>query len=303
MKSNLTLIQPIEYNNLFSSYHNDMKTTKNKNYNLPKITKLFSSTNSKPNKSLNNFKLKIKPNKLSNVINEKMHYVYPLLNISNNNRKMTKASTNLESVSYNIDKLYNTHNNSRLINKINNERNDNIHKLKMVYFNLFNIKTGKKNNPIINFDSFFNSIDNFEIENYKEDKKLSKKLNEINNKIKSIFKETKFDILNNDLESMNHIQQSKLYKFSERLLNKYKNSNNISKDENSINSLNKSKEKANLININVFFDWILDNVKHKIELKNEYNQHLTTIWIQNLINDEINELKNRFVDFRKSLNL
>ena len=33
MKPNLTLIQPIEYNNLFSSYHNDTKTRKHKNYN------------------------------------------------------------------------------------------------------------------------------------------------------------------------------------------------------------------------------------------------------------------------------
>ena len=305
MKSNLTLIQPIEYNNLFSSYHNDVKTTKNKNYNLPKITKLFSSTNSNQDKSFNNFKIKLKPNKLSNVINENKNYAYPLLNMSINNRTMTKTTTNLESITYNIDKLYNTNNNSSLNKKFNNERNDNIHKLKMVYFNLFNIKTGKNNHPIINLDSFFNSIDDFELENNEEDKKLSKKLNEINNKsiikIKSIFNETKFDKLNNDLESMNRIQQSKLYKFSEKLLNKYKYRNNISKDEN--NSPNKSKKKTNLISNNVFFDWILDNVKRKIELKNEYNQHLTTVWIQNLINDEIKELKNRFVDFRKSLNL
>jgi len=301
MKSNLTLIQPIEYNNLFSSYHNDAKTTKNKNYNLPKITKLFSNTNSKPDKPFNNFKLRLKPNKLSNIINENKNYAYPLLNISINNRSMTKTTTNLESISYNIDKLYNTNNNCSLNKKLNNERSDNIHKLKMVYFNLFNIKTGKNNNPIINLDSFFNSIDNFELENNEEDKILTKKLNQINNKsiikIKSIFNETKFDKLNNDLESMNHIQQSKLYKFSEKLLNKYKDSNNIRKDGNSI------KKKANLISNNVFFDWILDNVRHKIELKNEYNQHLTTVWIQNLINDEIKELKNRFVDFRKSLNL
>ena len=72
MKSNLTLIQPTEYNNLFSSYHNDENTNKIKKYNLPKITKLFTTTNSKQNKTYNNLKLKlnVKPKKLNKMINQ-----------------------------------------------------------------------------------------------------------------------------------------------------------------------------------------------------------------------------------------
>ena len=60
MKYNLTLIQPNEYNNLFSSYHYDKNITKYKKYNLPQITKLFSTTNSQNNKAFNNLKLKLK---------------------------------------------------------------------------------------------------------------------------------------------------------------------------------------------------------------------------------------------------
>ena len=307
MKPNLTLIQPIEYNNLFSSYHNDTKTRKHKNYNLPKITKLFTTTNSKQNKTFNELKLKLRMNKLSNVINDSKCSVYPLLNTSINNRTMTKTSTHLDSINYNLD---NPKNKIRLIEKMKNntDRKGNIHQLKMVYLNLFNFKSNNQNNSIINFDTFFNSIDNFELEKSEDDKKLSQKLKEINNqsiiKIKNIFKETNFDILNNDISTMKNIQESSLNQFVEKLLNKYKDKNNISKDENSsFNSLSKSLETSNFKTNNVFFDWILDNVKHKIELKNEYNQHLTNVWIQNLINDEINELKNRFIDFRKSLNL
>ena len=307
MKSNLTLIQPNEYNNLFSSYHNEVKTNKNKNYNLPKITKLFTTPNSKQNKAYNNLKLKINSKKFNKMINENKRFLYPILNISINNKTMTKASTNLESFTNSIDKLDNT-NNYNLIRKINNERKNNLHQLKMVYLNLFNIKSRANNNSLLNFDSFFNSIDNFELMDNEERERISQKLYEINNKsiikIKNIFNETNFNKLNNDFRSINDIQKSQLNKFAEKLINKYKDNYNINRDENSsFNSFNKSQERNYLVTNNIFFDWILDNVKHKIELKNEYNQHLTSVWVQNLINDEINQLKNKFVDFRKSLNL
>ena len=307
MKSNLTLIQPNEYNNLFSSYHNEVKTNKNKNYNLPKITKLFTTPNSKQNKAYNNLKLKINSKKFNKMINENKRFLYPILNISMNNKTMTKASTNLESFTNSIDKLDNT-NNYNLIRKINNERKNNLHQLKMVYLNLFNIKSRANNNSLLNFDSFFNSIDNFELMDNEERERISQKLYEINNKsiikIKNIFNETNFNKLNNDFRSINDIPKSQLNKFAEKLINKYKDNYNINRDENSsFNSFNKSQERNYLVTNNIFFDWILDNVKHKIELKNEYNQHLTSVWVQNLINDEINQLKNKFVDFRKSLNL
>ena len=70
MKSNLTLIQPIEYNNLFSSYHDDTKSSKYKKYNLPKITKLFTNTSSQTNnKIFSNVKMKLKANRLNHFIN------------------------------------------------------------------------------------------------------------------------------------------------------------------------------------------------------------------------------------------
>ena len=161
MKSNLTLIQPIEYNNLFSSYHDDTKSSKYKKYNLPKITKLFTNTSSQTNnKIFSNVKMKLKANRLNHFINEKKQLVYPLLNISTTKRSMTKTNTNLESIKYDVEKLRNIES-PNLFKKINIERKNNIHKLKMVYLNLFNIRSENKNNSIVNFDSFFNSIDNF----------------------------------------------------------------------------------------------------------------------------------------------
>ena len=211
MKSNLTLIQPNEYNNLFSSYHYDKNITKYKKYNLPQITKLFSTTNSQNNKAFNNLKLKLKPNKLSNNINQSQKSTYPLLNTSMNNKTMTKTNINFESMPYDLKKLRNI-DKLNLIKKIKNNKKDNIQQLKMVYLNLFNFKSENTNSSIINFDSFFNNIDNFEEENNKvETKQMSHKLNEINNKsiikIINIFNETNFDKLNNYQSTIynNHI--------------------------------------------------------------------------------------------------
>ena len=147
---------------------------------------------------------------------------------------MPKSNTNLESINYNMDELRNI-DKINLIKKVNKEQKDNIHQLKMVYLNLFNIKSERKSNSILNFDSFFNSIDNFEMKNNDEDKLLSKKLNEINNKsiikIINIFNETTFDKLNNDFLTINNIQNFYLNQYSERLLNKYRGNNNVSIDE------------------------------------------------------------------------
>ena len=108
MKSNLTLIQPNEYNNLFSSYHYDKNISKYKKYNLPQITKLFSSTNTKNTKAFNNLKLKLKPNKLSNIINQSQKSTYPLLNTSINNKTMTRTNIKFESIPYDIKNLRST---------------------------------------------------------------------------------------------------------------------------------------------------------------------------------------------------
>ena len=153
----------------------------------------------------NNLKLKLKTNVNNDFINKSKHFVYPLLNISTTKITMTKTNTNLESIKYDMEKLRKI-DNPNLLKKINNGRKNNIHKLKMVYLNLFNIKSDNRINSIINFDSFFNSIDIFEMKINEQEKMISQKLKNINNKsiikIIDIFNETNFDKLNNDFFSI-----------------------------------------------------------------------------------------------------
>ena len=92
MKNNLSLIQPLKYENIFSSYHSSSNINRYNNNKLPKIS-LLSTHKSKgqSNSTLcrNILNIKIIPtdiNSFNNInINEKNKLLYPLLYKSSNN--------------------------------------------------------------------------------------------------------------------------------------------------------------------------------------------------------------------------
>ena len=308
MKSNLSLIQPKEYNHLFSSYHSNNKLT-NLNIKLPKISNLFSSQQYKEKNDIGNntstfFNKKIKLDKKTqsgdnNIYKKQRQIIYPLLNISLDINE-SNNKTNIEilpSTAYHSYKA----NNVKIIKKNKKDISNKGKQLNMVYLDLFKSPSQNKNKNILNIDSFYNGIDDFENKNNNDIEILSQKLNEINNKsiitIKNIFNETDFGKLNNDILSINDMSKGIIDKYVEKIFNRNRYNDNINDNNDYLNG-----EKHNLITNNVFLDWILENVKRKIELKNEFNQHLTTVWVKNLVYREINELKNRFGQFKKSMN-
>ena len=313
MKDNLSLIQPLEYNNLYSSYHKNSKLNRYLNYKLPKI-KLFPSqenriqgTSTVFNKDI---KSKIIPPKINTfkgvkIIKQKKiknPFYSMTTDIESNNK------TNGEIIPSSLFHLYKI-NHEKKVPKINADKVNKTHRLNMIYLNLFKYPSEDNNTHFINFDSFYKDIDNFEINNKNniaENEILSKKLVEINKKsiikIKNIFDETDFSKLNDDLLNINNNKSKGIIDiFIQNILNKNNkiNENNFNNSE--ISNIN--GEKSLIITNNIFLDWILDNVRRKIELKNEFNQHLTTVWVRNVIYSEINELKNRFAEFRKSIKL
>ena len=313
MKDNLSLIQPLEYNNLYSSYHKNSKLNRYLNYKLPKI-KLFPSqenriqgTSTVFNKDI---KSKIIPPKINifkgvKIIKQKKlknPFYSMTTDIESNNK------TNGEIIPSSLFHLYKI-NHEKKVPKINADKVNKTHRLNMIYLNLFKYPSKDNNTHFINFDSFYKDIDNFEINNKNniaENEILSKKLVEINKKsiikIKNIFDETDFSKLNDDLLNINNNKSKGIIDiFIQNILNKNNkiNENNFNNSE--ISNIN--GEKSLIITNNIFLDWILDNVRRKIELKNEFNQHLTTVWVRNVIYSEINELKNRFAEFRKSIKL
>ena len=319
MKNNLSLIQPLEYNNLFSYYHKNSKINSDINSKLPKISKLFPSREHKDqststlftNNKANNYKMKLISINAFKNNNTKKHKnkIYPLLNTSIDNESNIKSNRELTSNS--MYYLYKTNHEKKKI-KINPDKLNKSHKLNVVYLNLFK-STLKNKNEILNIDSFYNGIDDLEIGdkiNY-ENEIISQKLKEINYrsiiKIKNIFNDIDFGKLNDDLLNINNnTSKGIIDKFIEKIFNNNKNRDNKSLYNNkNIDIIDISYlhgERSVLVSNNVFLDWILDNVKRKIELKNEFNQHLSTVWVKNLIYKEIDELENRFAEFRKSIN-
>ena len=303
MRNNLSLIKPNDYNKLFSSYHNNSKINKFRNNQLPKLTKLFPSyINNMQTSTFFNKKSKIKLEKTNEI--KKKRIIYPLLNYSRDNDSYDKTNTEIIPLTtYHSYKI-----NNEKLSKLNKAKKNNCHQLNqlnMIYLNLYKYPSFDGiNNHILNLDSFYNDIDNFEI-NKNNDEILSKKLNEINHrsfvKLIDIFNNTDFSKLNYDLININKIPGDFIDKSVEKLLKKNKRKKNVNKtDYNIIDDL--EGERAVLVS-NIFMDWILDNVKHKIELTNEYNEVLSTVWVKNLIYSEINELQNRFSDFRKTIKL
>ena len=314
MKNNLSLIQPLKYENIFSSYHSSSNINRYNNNKLPKIS-LLSSHKSKEQSSStfcrNILNIKIIPtdiNSFNNInINEKNKLLYPLLYKSSNN-ELNNNKINGQIISNSFFHLYKAkYEKIKIPKNININKSSNNHKINFIYLNLFKSPKKDNNNNVFNIDNFYNEIDNAHFKDTIDYEKeiLAGKLKEINYKsivkFKNIFKDTDFGKLNNDLININNnISKGIIDKFIENILNKNKIKKNI--NDNIIRNNDTSNitgEKSLIITNNAFLDWILDNVRRKIELRNQFNQHLTTIWVKNLIDSEINELQTRFGEFRK----
>ena len=306
MKPNLSLIQPLEYNKIFSSYHNKTKLKKLKNYKLPKLSRLFPSQDNKDNtnsffNACNNTELE-KPNIIKYFNKNKKNEVYPVLNTSSGYETFSKlnigsiSSTMYHSYKLNNDKAY----------KTKYDKKENSQRLHMVYLDLIKFPSEKnKNNNIINLDSFYSNLDNFDFKDNNNKEIISKKMNEINNesvtKMINIFTQTDFGRLNDEFMDIKKMPKSTIDEHIEKILNQHRLKKNKNKIINDINSVN--GERAVLVSKNIFLDWILDNLKHKVELISEYNDVLSTVWVKNLVYNEINELENKFAEFRSALKL
>ena len=73
-----------------------------------------------------------------------------------------------------------------------------------------------------------------------------------------------------------------------------KSNNNIKSSKNILNfdNINKTFYKNN-----TFFQYVLNNVRHKIELINDTNQSISILHVMNLINDELSDLRKNIEDY------
>ena len=52
------------------------------------------------------------------------------------------------------------------------------------------------------------------------------------------------------------------------------------------------KNNPNLVIHNIFFEWVIDNVLHKIEVRDQFNKKISVNYVSSLLNWQIDKFKN-----------
>ena len=305
MKKKLILIQPQKYNELFSTYHNPKKT---KNYlptipsNLQKeleITAYTSRTNTLTKNNFNN-RASFSSNKKSYIIKRNNDF-YSSLMTHQNSQENFKKNEFLPFPS--LTQQY----------KIIDEKSKTKKKfeIKKSNFNIIYLNLSNPANKLIQKEYSVEQIDKNEF--------VNKKIEEINNlkkqKIKEIFNKNEKTKIKKDLSSLNNIPIVILNLFDEDIYNNLNGKNNQDNQEKiNSNNFNKSKKlnsikdsTRNLLNLdsinktiyknNTFFQFILNSVKRKIEIINDSNKSISILYVMNLINNELSDLRKNIEDY------
>jgi len=305
MKKKLMLIQPQKYNELFSTYHNPKKT---KNYlptipsNLQKeleITAYTSRTNYLTKNNFNN-RASFSSNKKSYIIKRNNDF-YSSLMTHQNSQENFKKNEFLPFPS--LTQQY----------KIIDEKSKTKKKfeIKKSNFNIIYLNLSNPTNKLIQKEYSVEQIDKNEF--------VNKKIEEINSlkkqKIKEIFNKNEKTKIKKDLSSLNNIPIVILNLFAEDIYNNMSGKNNQDNQEKiNSNNFNKSKKlnnikdsTKNLLNLdnisktiyknNTFFQFILNNVKRKIEIINDSNKSISILYVMNLINNELSDLRKNIEDY------
>ena len=311
MKKKLILLQPEQYNELFSTYHHSKRNLNpNSRLNLPKIlTNLPKDyetqvSTSRTNNSTSNNKFHNRNNssfkKKSYIFDRHQDIYYPIVP-QQKGSETTRLPDFLPfpSVTQRFRKI--TDNKSKEKKKF--DKND--AELKMVYLNLLNIENNKNDYKIESFLTERNEKEKVknDIINTKIDELNKKNLQKLNN----MFSQTDAFKIKNDLTMINNMPIVLINLFAEEIYkNFYMNNNettskinNKNINKKNINQSFSNNIKKNAYINNTFFKYVLDNVKHKIEVINESNHQISVLYVKNLISDELKYLQKQLIDYKK----
>jgi len=137
----------------------------------------------------------------------------------------------------------------------------------------------------------------------KEKQKVAEKLNLFketeNNMMENLVRKTLNNNVNEPSLLIEKIPNDLIEDYAERIYKEYMNINNIKNKEiikNGVNSYNDKKNVApkkneELVIHNVFFEFVLKNIRKKIEIRNQYNKILSLKYIKALMDNELKKLK------------
>ena len=303
-KKKLILIQPQKYNELFSTYHNSNKQKKF----LPKIplnlqkdweiTAYTTRTNDQTSKVLSK-KESFFFSKNSNILKRNNDYMKFLMTHQNSHDNYYKNDfLPFPSLTQQYKKID------------ENSKNKKKFEIKKSNFNIIYLNLSQNTNK---------SNQEFSVETIDKNKIVNEKIEEINRlkkqKIKDIFNKNEKSKLKNDLSKIEKIPVVLVNFFAEDLYN------NLNKKENKVNNISNNNSKNISYNKNIdskenmyyfdninktiyknntFFQYILNNVKRKIEIMNDSNKSLSILYVMNLINSELSDLKKNIEDYEKN---
>ena len=288
MKINeLRNIIPMKYNS-FYSVHGRKTPSKSGFKNLPMI-KTFSRN---INNELNNILLTL--TKENKSINNFTH---------TNSTKFTEKSMN------NMGKM-SQNNFYRLTNYIKNKYAKNMTKIKNVHSTpnrVQEIKLNVNKTEYNNFNKKYYLIDKIQLEKPKTEIKLKNKNILLN--VDAIYKKQKEEyknIINSEDKKNKFLKNYSSFIYYQIFPKRMRNENsldngripnffnfylikNLKKSHNIIPKSNQS----HLIKNNSFFDYIIENVTHKVEYKNQNNERITIGLVKNLLDEELNTISNK----------
>ena len=302
-KKKLILLQPKKYNELFSTYHNSKKVN---NYlpkipsNLQKDLEIMSyttKTNYLAHKGYLNNKSNLSSDKNSYILKRNSNFFNSLMTYQNSQENFKKH----EFLPY--PSLLQTYKKTDVKSRKKKKFEIKKSNFNVIYLNLSN-EASKSNNE-------------YSLEQIDKNEFVNEKIKEINilkkQKIKEILNKNEKVKIKNDFKIIKNIPVILINLFAEDIYNNINHKNNPDK----INTNNQNKSKISNINKdypnriclnfdninktiyknNTFFQFILNNVKRKIELMNDTNKSISILYVKNLINSELSELRKNIEDY------
>ena len=109
-------------------------------------------------------------------------------------------------------------------------------------------------------------------------------------KIKEFLSNASLNETVNTLRQLDNIPNSEIEKSANYIIDSLNNKNKS-------NNETDEEKPPKLVIHNIFFEWVIKKIIHKMEIRNQYNQVITVKYVINLLNNEVKTLKTNIIKY------
>ena len=109
-------------------------------------------------------------------------------------------------------------------------------------------------------------------------------------KIKEFLSNASLNETVNTLRQLDNIPNSEIEKSANYIIDSLNNKNKF-------NNETDEEKPPKLVIHNIFFEWVIKKIIHKMEIRNQYNQVITVKYVINLLNNEVKTLKTNIIKY------